>query len=249
MKILIADDESLARDRLCSLVDELGMGEVVAEASNGKGALENVRAHQPEVVLLDIRMPGIDGMQTLRELALLHPTPAVILTTAYGEHALEAFEYQAVDYLLKPIRKERLEQALKRAYAFLQTQSTTPPTPTPTARTHISYYLRGELHLVPVNKIYYFFAHQKYVELYWTQGKALILETVKDLEKEFAGQFLRLHRSTLVATVQLAGLRKDSSGRNYVLLRDIPEQLEVSRRHLKALKQLLKDMRIPIHLC
>jgi len=245
MKILIVDDEQLARERLRALVSELGLGEVIAEASNGREALSTARAYQPEVVLLDIRMPGLNGMQTAQQLSLLCPPPAIIFTTAYGEHALEAFEQQAVDYLMKPIRKERLEQALKRARSFIDTQrSQVSPLSKPKARTHISAYIRGEIHLIPVKEIYYFYASQKYVALHWIQGEVLITESLKDLEQEFAGQFLRIHRSTLVAIVHIASLNKSSSGGSYIKLKEIAKPLEVSRRHLPTVKRVLKDMRI-----
>jgi two-component system response regulator AlgR len=243
MKIIIADDEPLARDRLRALIKELGMGKVVAMANNGMEVLFATRAYQPELVLLDIHMPGMDGLQTAGQLALFHPAPVIIFTTAYEEYAVEAFEYQAIDYLMKPIRKERLEQALNRAYTFIQTPAAFPQMPTPAARTHISYYRRGELLLAPVNQIYYFFANQKYVVLRWVDGEALISEALRDLEQEFAGQFLRIHRSTLVAMVQIAGLIK-KDGRSYIQLKDISETLEVSRRHLPIVRILLKDMRI-----
>ncbi len=242
MKILIVDDEPLARDRLRALVDELGIGEIVAEAANGKEALDAAHAYQPNVVLLDIRMPGTDGMQAAKQFTLLHPTPALIFTTAFSEHAVEAFEHHAVDYLLKPIRKERLEQALNRAQTFLQTQS---PTPTPTARTHIRYPMRGDTYIIPVSQIYYFLADQKYVVVHWRGGEALIAEPLKDLEKEFAGQFLRIHRNALIAMAQISHLSKDSGGYSYIHLRDIKEPLEVSRRHVQIVKTLLKDMRLP----
>jgi len=209
MKILIADDEPLARERLQALINELGIGEVVAEAANGKDTLELVRVYEPD-------------------------------------HALEAFEHQALDYLLKPIRKERLEQALKRTYNLKQPQSA-PISPSPRARTQISYYQRGELCLVPVNQIYYFYANDKYVMMCCKEEEVLISETLKDLEKEFAGQFLRIHRSTLVAITQITGLKKNAIGitkRYYILLKEVEKPLEVSRRHLKTVKQLLKDMRL-----
>ncbi|MCK5662799.1 MAG: response regulator transcription factor [Thiotrichaceae bacterium] len=240
MKILIVDDEPLARARLHALVDELGIGKVIAEAGNGREALNAVEAYQPDVVLLDIRMPGIDGMQAAKQFT--SPKPVLIFTTAFPEHAVEAFEHQAVDYLLKPIHKERLEQALKRAYIFLQTQA---PTATPTARTHISYYLRGERLLVPVNKIYYFLAEQKYILVRWIEGEILITEALKDLEKEFAGQFLRIHRSTLVAMGHIRRLSQNPNGHAVIYLDNIEKPLEVSRRHLQMLKTLLKDMRLP----
>jgi two-component system response regulator AlgR len=244
MKILIVDDEPLARERLHALVNEIGIGKVIGEASNGKEALLIARGQQPQLVLLDIRMPAMDGMQTAEQLALLHPQPVVIFITAYGDRALEAFERQAIDYLLKPVRKERLEQALKRAYTLIYSQSQLPSTK-PAARTHISYYIRGELRLIAVTEIYYFFAHQKYVVLRWKEGEILISEPLKQLEQEFAGQFLRVHRSTLVALVKVVRLSKDNHGHSYLQLKDIREPLEVSRRHLPKVKKVLRDMRIP----
>lgn len=244
MRILIADDEPLARDRLRALVKELGMGEVIAEANNGKETLSAARAYQPDVVLLDIRMPGMNGMQTAQQLSLLCPPPTVIFTTAYEEHALEAFERQAVDYLLKPIRKERLEQALKKVNALIRSRLSTETTQ-PAARTHISAYIRGEIHLIPVKQIYYFQASQKYVALHWSQGEVLISESLKELESEFAGQFLRIHRSTLVAIVHVISLNKNSQGGTYIKLKEINKPLEVSRRHLPKVKKILRDMRIP----
>jgi len=246
MKILIVDDEPLARARLRALVDELGGFEIVADVGNGNEALSVAHAFQPEVILLDIRMPGMDGMEAAQQFALQHPAPAIIFTTAFSEHAVEAFEYHAVDYLLKPIRKDRLEQALKRAYNFLQaqTQSSSLPIGTPKARTHISYHFRGEVRLIPVNQIYSFLADQKYVVVHWQEGEALITEALKDLEKEFAGQFLRIHRSTLIAMGQIKRLSKEKNGRSYIHLKALDEPLEVSRRHLQEIKKLLKDMRI-----
>lgn len=245
MKIIIVDDEPLARARLSALVNELGMGQIVAEANNGREAISAARAHQPDVILLDIRMPGMNGMEVAEHLATLSPAPIIIFTTAYSEHALEAFERQAIDYLLKPIRKNRLEQALKHAYTILHAQPlATADLPRPAARTHISVYIRGEIRLIPVNQVYYFFATQKYVVLHWKQGEVLITETLKDLEAEFAGQFLRLHRNSLVATVQIASLYKTSNGRTYVKLREIDKTLEVSRRHLPTVRIILRDMRI-----
>ena len=246
MKILIVDDEPLARARLRALVDELGCCEIVADVGNGNEALSVAHAFQPQVILLDIRMPGMDGMEAGKQFALQVTAPAIIFTTAFSEHAVEAFEYHAVDYLLKPIRKERLEEALKRAYSFLQTQvqSNSLPIATPKARTHISYYLRGDVRLIPVNQIYYFLADQKYVVVHWADGEALITEVLKELEQEFAGQFLRIHRSTLVAMGQIKSLSKEKNGRSYIYMKGLDKPLEVSRRHLQEVKKLLKDMRI-----
>jgi len=237
IKVIIVDDEPLARKRLSALVNEIGIAEVVAEADNGKEALQYYQIYQPDVVLLDINLPEIDGMQIAKQLTSITPHPVIIFTTAYSEHALEAFEYQAIDYLLKPIRKERLEQALKRAYKFLPDL--------PTARTHVSYFKRGEKSLIEVNNIYYFLAEENYTILRWQDGEILINDTLKDLEQEFQGQFLRIHRRFLIAINRIETLVKEKNGHFHIRLRNIPEPLEVSRRQLSTVNKLLKNMRIP----
>lgn len=243
MNILIVDDEPLARERLRALLGELGIKEeTIAEADNGRNAISIARACHPEVVLLDIRMPGTDGMQVAQALSLLHPTPSIIFTTAYGDRALEAFEYKAVDYLLKPINKEHLRHALKRAHLLKQSLAVSPVSDA--SRSHISVTMRGQLQLIPVNQIYYFIADQKFVTFHSTNGQFLISDTLKDLEKEFAGQFLRIHRATLVAVTKIDSLNKDKNGHSYVKLRGLNTVLEVSRRHLPTVRKTLKDMRV-----
>lgn len=263
MRILIADDEPLARMRLKALIGEIGGHEVIAEAANGKEALELVKIHAPDVLMLDIGMPGVNGMEAAKALTLLPSSPAVIFTTAYEEYALEAFERQAVDYLLKPIRKQRLEQALIRAQALHRPPQTEPPAKRDsnnddwddddndapvvhrkTARTHISVHVHNAIRLIPVEKIYFFRAEQKYVTLRWKEGEALMDEALKSLEPEFSGQFLRIHRNALVALVHIAGLEKNKEGQNFITFKEIPDKLEVSRRHLPNVKRILRDMRI-----
>jgi len=246
MKILIADDEYLARARLRGLIDELGIGEVIAEACNGEETLAMVRLFEPDVVLLDIRMPELDGMEVIQQLALIDSAPAVIFTTAYSDHALAAFEHQAIDYLLKPIRKERLERALKRTEVLKPAKSTLiSSVQTPRARTHISYFKRGELCLIPVDQIDYFDAYEKYVRMHCKEGEVLISEALKNLEAEFSGQFFRIHRHTLVAIAQIIALkRKGMTRSSYILLKDIEKPLKVSQRFLPTLKQFLKDMHV-----
>lgn len=246
MKIVIADDERLARQRLRALIDEIGIGEIVAEASNGKEALSVVHALQPDVLLLDIRMPGIDGMQVAKALDSMDHKPVIIFATAFGEHALEAFDFQPADYVLKPVRKDRLVKALKHAQDLLNSGEVaiTEEAPQPKSRSHISATIRGDLRLIPVHDIYYFMADEKYVMLYWKEGEVLINETLKELEREFSGEFLRIHRSTLVSLVRISGLNKDNQGRNYVTLKEVERPLEVSRRHLPTVRKMLKDMRI-----
>ncbi|ALG69317.1 response regulator [Beggiatoa leptomitoformis] len=249
MKILIVDDEPLARLRLRALLVEIGIGEVVGEASNGREAVTIVNLCHPDIVLLDIRMPGMDGMEAARQISHLSPIPALIFTTAYGDHALEAFDQKAIDYLMKPIRRDRLEQALIRAKTLLNIEDdVNQPSFSPLktkARSHISVKVRDELRMIPVIEIQYCSADQKYVVLHWTQGEALIGETLKELEQEFSGQFLRIHRGTLVAIVQISGLVKDQEGRHLIKLRTSNKLLEVSRRHLPTVRKVLKDMRLP----
>lgn len=243
MNILIVDDEPLARGRLRALINELGIDPTIFEANNGREALTLAKIHSPEVILLDIRMPGLDGIKVAQELTALYPPPTIIFTTAYGDRALDAFEHQAVDYLLKPIRKDRLERALKRALALNQT-STVETSSLEASRSHISVMVRGQLKLIPVREIYYFLADQKFVMLYSTEGHFLISEPLKNLEQEFAGQFLRIHRRTLIAIARIVGLIKDKKGVCYVKLNGVEELLEISRRHLPIVRGILKDMRL-----
>jgi len=246
MKILIVDDERLARQRLHALVEEIGIGEVVGEAENGHDALSMAHAYQPDVVLLDIRMPGLDGIKAAEVFNTRYPHPFIIFTTAYEEHALKAFEYQAVDYLVKPIRKARLQQALLRVRELLAAREGVHNTEElkPSARTHISVNIRGQLTFVPVEDIMYFLADEKYVMVYTHDTDLLISETLKSLEQEFSGQFLRIHRSTLVSIIYIEALLKDEKGRWQVKLKNKEILLEVSRRHLPTVRKILRDIRL-----
>ena len=245
MKLLIADDEPLARERLRQLLAEIGECEVVGEAANGYEALLRSHALKPEVALLDIRMPGMDGLEAARHIAALEQPPAVIFTTAYGDHALEAFEAQAVDYLLKPIERSRLEKALARARRFGASQTSGQLTARLSAisaamgdtpvRTHISASLHGSIQVVPVASIRYFQADSKYVTARFPGGQVLIEDSLRGLETEFAGRFLRVHRNALIALDHIQALER-SAGRWQVRMTEVPEPLEVSRRHLSEVR-------------
>ncbi|HHB91660.1 MAG TPA: response regulator transcription factor [Thioploca sp.] len=239
IKLIIVDDEPLARKRLCALVNEIGIAEVIAEADNGKEALKFLQIYKPDVLLLDIHLPEIDGMQIAKQLLSTTPSPIIIFTTAYSEHALEAFNHQALDYLVKPIRKDRLERALRRVHNFLPT--------IPTARTHISYFKQGKKSLIEVNKIYYFLAQENYTMLRWQGGEILINEPLKDLEQEFTGYFIRIHRRFLISIKQIKTLVKEKNGHFHIKLKDTPETLEVSRRQLPTVNKLLKNIHIPTY--
>jgi two-component system, LytTR family, response regulator AlgR len=240
VKVLIADDEAPARTRLRRLVEEIGGHDIAGEAANGREALLLSETTQPDVLLLDIRMPGMDGLEAARHLAALENPPAVIFTTAYGDHALEAFAAHAIDYLLKPIRKERLAQALARVRKLNRAQSAALTTvEAAQARGHICARVRGTLQLVPVSEIVYFLADQKYVTVCHSGGSVLIEESLKALETEFATSFTRIHRNALVAAAHIVGLERDNDGHVYVRLRGVSERLEVSRRHAAELRQRL----------
>lgn len=238
MKVLIVDDEAPARDRLRRLLGQIEGVEVVGEAADGESALAAQQQFQPDVLLLDIRMPGMDGMACAREMTQLPQPPSVIFTTAYSEHALEAFEAEAIDYLVKPVRKERLEQALARVQrmAPLSEDSTEEQ-----SRQHLTVRKHGGLHLIPVDAIRYFQADQKYVTAYLPGREELLEESLKQLEEEFGARLLRVHRNALVNLDAIAGLEKDREGRSYVTLRDIGRGPEISRRHLAEVRRIIKE--------
>ena len=244
MNILITDDEPLARDRLRSLIEELDEGNVIGEAANGKEALLQCDRLQPDVVLLDIRMPEMDGIEAALHLANLERPPAVIFTTAYGDHALAAFEAHAVDYLLKPIRKERLHDALQKTQQLnrAQLQSLQQAEEPAAMRSHISARVRETIQLIPIEEVLYFRADHKYVTVRHLQGEVLIEESLKALEQEFASLTMRIHRNTLICQQHLAGITKDEEGHPQLLLRNCDEALTISRRHLSEIKNLLKKL-------
>ncbi|TND06432.1 MAG: two-component system, LytT family, response regulator AlgR [Gammaproteobacteria bacterium] len=244
MRILIVDDEHLARSRLRDLIAEHAAGEIVGEAGNGAEALAVAQQTEPDVVLLDIRMPGMDGLEAALHMTRLARPPAVIFTTAYGDHALDAFQARAVDYLLKPIRKERLIEALERARQLSRKQLSSIATTSgkPLSRTHISATRAGTIDLVPVTDILYFEAEQKYVTVRHRHGTTLIEDTLKILEDEFTDRFLRIHRKYLVATACLSGIEKGPDGHFAVTLRGFDGRLPVSRRQIADVRQALKSL-------
>lgn len=243
MKLLIVDDEPLARQRLAALVSELGGHVVAGEAGNGREAVEQAEALGVDGVLLDISMPVMDGLEAAHHLAALRPPPAVIFCTAYDQHALAAFEAAAVDYLVKPVRKERLAEALERARRHRSAQQLPAlPGAAERRRSHLSARLRGSLRLIPVEDIRYLQAEEKYVVVHHARGEDLIEESLKSLELEFADRFIRIHRNCLVAAAEFAELRRGTDGQVRAILRNSDAALEVSRRCLPALRERLKHL-------
>lgn len=246
MKVLIVDDEQPARERLVRLLNDIEGYEVAGEAANGPEAIERYNALQPEIILLDIRMPGMDGLETARHLMADETPPAVIFTTAYGDHALEAFDTHAVGYLLKPVRAEKLEEALRAAQRSNRSQLAPAlrdmaGKPEAEPRTHICVRMRGNLQLIPVSDIIYFRAEDKYVTLQHTGGTALIEDSLVKLEEEFEGRFLRVHRNALISADRISGLKKLADNSFAVMLKGTDETLDISRRHLPAIRRLIKS--------
>lgn len=229
MRVLIVDDEPPARDRLRRLLEELPDTECAGEAGTGEQALELARQTHPDVVLLDIRMPGMGGLEAARRLAALPEPPAVIFTTAYEQHALEAFDTEASGYLLKPIRRERLAAALERAQRPSRAQLAR-ISEAVEARTHIAARVRDQLRLIPVGDVLFFYAEQKYTTVRHLGGEDLIEDSLRALEEEFARQFVRVHRSALVAVAHIEALERAPDGACQVRLRHGGGALPVSRR-------------------
>lgn len=249
IRVLIADDEAPARARLRDLIADCADTmpvEIVGEASNGREALEAVSAHKPDVVLLDIRMPEIDGIEAAEHLLKLETPPAVIFTTAYDSYALKAFEVNAIDYLLKPIRGERLAAALDKAKALTATRLDALKAAAGKARTHLSITDRGRIVLVPIQDVAYLKAELKYVTVRTPEKEYLIEESLSRLEQEFGSRFVRVHRNCLVARDYVTGFKRvhdaDEDGENagsgwVVMLRGIAEMPPVSRRQHHVIKE------------
>lgn len=253
MNILIVDDEKLGRDRLRRLLEKLGNDNtVVGEAGDGLSAIERVSELQPDVVLLDIRMPGMDGLEAARHIMKLDKPPAILFCTAYGEHALEAFQIHAVGYLLKPVNTEQLAAALESAKrlnrAQLQSISQLPATETTAgeppaprhARQHISAKTRHGLELVPIQDVRCFVADHKYVTVYHTRGELLVDDTLKELEDEFGERFVRIHRNALVALPYVEGMERAAHGHYCLRLQGTPHKPVISRRHVTELRRQLQ---------
>jgi len=243
MKVLIVDDEAPARDRLRQLLEDSGEHDIAGEAGNGQEALDIAAQVHPDVVLLDIRMPGVDGIETAHHLNKFDPAPAIVFTTAYDEYAIDAFEANAIGYVLKPVRRERLDQALEQAARLTSAAlfDVGRKSGISEQRRHVCARIHGELKLISIADVFYFVADQKYVSVVHTNGRDLIDDPLKALEEEFADQFVRIHRGALVAVKSIDALKKDEEGRTQVMLRNCDDDdLFVSRRHVADVKRRLK---------
>lgn len=246
MHILVVDDEDLARLRLVKMIESLEGHEVVGEATNGAEALAAIEECDPDIVLMDVRMPGKDGLSAAHAIAELSEPPAVIFCTAYNEYALEAFETLAVGYLLKPVQEEQLVATLNKAQKTTKVQKHSLQNEAAeeddNQRKHISAKTRKGVELIPITNIHCFLADHKYVTVIHDEGETLIDDTLKELEVEFPKKFVRVHRNSLVAIEKIEGMERSSAGQYEIKLKNIDYRPVVSRRHVASVRDLLNRL-------
>lgn len=250
LTLIICDDEPLARERLRRMVEKLPTIQIVAEAGNGRELLDAVAQHQPDVVMTDIRMPGMDGLEAAQHLAELGSPPAIVFCTAYDEYALQALQVQAIGYLVKPVRLDELSQVLAKATRVNRAQLSAVrerlgeqelPGTGLQGRQFISARSHRGIELVPVDQVRYFMADQKYVTVRYPEGEVIIDHTLKELEDEFGDRFLRVHRNALVAVAFIDGIEQ-GGGHTQLRIQGVSERVAVSRRHAAVVRKRLTDM-------
>ena len=248
LRVFIADDESPARERLKELLADLAAElptEVVGEAHTGLEAIERLPPSGAQVLLLDIEMPGMRGLEVARHLTGLERAPAVIFVTAHDRHAVEAFELNALDYLLKPVRAARLAVALKKASADGPPSAERLAKAAARSREYLSVTERHRIVLVPVRDIVFLRAEMKYVTLRTRAAEHLIEEPLVALEREFAELFVRVHRNCLVARAAVRGFERAGGDEDEahwnVVLEGVAERLPVSRRQWPEVRALVKE--------
>jgi len=246
MKVMIVDDEPLARDRLKRLVDEIEGYDVVGLACNGQEAITLYDSVSPDVVLMDIRMPGVDGLEAAAQISKADTSPAIIFCTAYDDYALEAFDVNAVGYLLKPVNLDKLRSALEKAQRLNQVQlAAINEKPVEQSRQHLTAKSNRGVELIPLDSIRYLFAEQKYVTVVYlksdTEQQTLIDEPLKVIEQQYPQRFTRVHRNALAAIDHVEGLERVGSAYR-VVLNGISDGPQVSRRHVAQIKKLIDQL-------
>jgi len=251
LHILIADDENLARERLSRLVEQLDDCELIGAACNGRETLELIDRLDPDLILLDVRMPGKDGLEVAKELSEHPEPPAIVFCTAYDEYALEAFDTLAMGYIVKPVQLEQLQKIIEKAArtnklqkqsALAQLNEVPSNTETDQSRQNIAAKTHQGIELIPLSSVYCFIADQKYVTVVHEGGETLIDETLKELQEEFTHSFFRVHRNTLVAIEQIDGLVRADGSQYQLRLKSTDYSPVVSRRHMQELKQLMANL-------
>jgi two-component system, LytTR family, response regulator AlgR len=243
LTVFIVDDEMPARNRLKELLADCGAQfplQLVGEASNGREALDMLAETPAEVVLMDIRMPQMDGIELARHLHKLDHPPVIIFTTAYDSYAIQAFEQRAIDYLLKPIRLGRLFDALSRARDMVPIRTEVLRELTPEPRSNLSAHERGRVLLIPIDQVIYLRAELKYVTVRTAEREYLIEESLTALEKEYSARFVRIHRNCLVARSFIVGFEKggeEGESGWLMIVKGLEERLPISRRQLSVVKE------------
>ena len=245
LRVVIVDDEAPARSRMRDVLADCAQQlplTVEGEAESGRAALALLAQRQADVVLLDIRMPEMDGIEVAQHLQKLDDPPAVIFTTAYDAYAIRAFEVHAVDYLLKPIRASRLREALLRLSSAARPKPETLRELLPGPRAFLSAQERGRIHLIPIGDIIYLKAELKYVTARTAMREYLIEESLMRLEQEYAERFVRVHRNCLVAKDAIRGFERAAGdggeGHWVVTLNACDEKIAVSRRQQHIVREL-----------
>lgn len=259
LRVFIVDDEPPARNRLRELLSDCSEQlplEIAGEAANGQEALDKLLVVPADVVLLDIRMPQMDGIELAHHLQKLPHPPVIIFTTAYDAYAIKAFELHAIDYLLKPIRLGRLFDSLSRARTAVPIKVEVLRELLPEPRRHLAIHERGRIHLIPIEQVLFLRAELKYITVRTSEREYLIEESLTALEKEFATRFVRIHRNCLVAKDSIEGFERGSAGMGgeplnsqrsgdanaegsgwMVKLKNLPEALAISRRQQHIVKE------------
>ncbi len=236
LNILIVDDEAPARDRLRRMVDEMAGYRVAGEARSGVEALDQIKQLKPDILLLDISMPGMDGMSLARVLQQGESPAAVIFCTAYQDQALEAFDREAVDYLVKPVRPERLEKALEKAKRYLGDS----------AEQQTDQFLRstvgGKVVLTPIDQVICLVAEDKYTTVVHEAGETVVDESLTEMEHRFPQLFFRVHRNALVSRRHIRGLERTAAGHTLMILSGTERKPEVSRRNAASVRRLLDQL-------
>ena len=247
LKVLIVDDETPARRRLRELLDDCSAAlplVIVGEAASGREALGLLGSAATDLVLSDIHMPDMDGIELARHLLKLPLPPVLIFTTAYHQHAIDAFEVHAIDYLVKPVRVQRLLAALQKVPRLKPLSGARLDRLPAAARRFLSVTERSRVVLVPIEEVIYLKAELKYITIRTAEREYLLEESLTRLEQEFGARFVRVHRNCLVARALIRGVERgadeDGEAGWSVILEGCPEKLPVSRRQWATLKELLK---------
>ncbi len=244
LRILIVDDEAPARARLKDILADCSVEmklELVGEAGTARAALDVLAEAPADVILLDIGMPEMDGIEFAQHVQKLPKPPAIVFTTAYDAYAIRAFEVHAIDYLLKPIRTARLRQALERARSSRALSVAALRDMSKGAPVFLSAQERGKIHLIPIDEVIYLKAELKYVTVRTADREYLIEEALGRLEQEYGERFVRVHRNCLIARAAVRGFERGSAegeGTWLVLLDGCDEKIAVSRRQQHIVREL-----------